>query len=225
MTGLSDLRNPGTRTWEQASAAFDYAAPPTYNIAADCLSAPPERVALVVLERDGDAVGRALDVAYARVGLEGELRAERAERRLAHDRIGDGAEASSAAEDAHAHAEAVQCLAELEADDARSEHRDGLGERFPREDVVVDDDSIPNGIEHRRNHGRRSGRDDDGPGLEPEIRDRVFEPGASSSGSTGLGLGIARRVASSLGGEVQIDDRSEVGVTTGAAFVVSLPRR
>ena len=64
---------------------------------------------------------------------------------------------------------------------------------------------------------------DDGPGLDPEIRDSVFEPGTSSSGSTGLGLGIARRVASSLGGEVQID--AEVGVTTGAAFVVSLPRR
>jgi len=66
---------------------------------------------------------------------------------------------------------------------------------------------------------------DDGPGLDPEIRDSVFEPGASSSGSTGLGLGIARRVASSLGGEVQIDDSAEGALTTGAAFVVSLPRR
>jgi acetyl-CoA synthetase len=51
VTGLSDLRDPGTRTWEQASAAFEYVPPPTYNIAADCLSAPRDRVALVVLER------------------------------------------------------------------------------------------------------------------------------------------------------------------------------
>jgi signal transduction histidine kinase len=66
---------------------------------------------------------------------------------------------------------------------------------------------------------------DDGPGLDPSIRDRVFEPGASSSGSTGLGLGIARRVAGSLGGEVQIDDVADGRMTTGAAFVVRLPRR
>jgi len=63
---------------------------------------------------------------------------------------------------------------------------------------------------------------DDGPGLEDSIRDDVFEPGTSTSGSTGLGLGIARRVAHSLGGEVQLDNTAEVG---GAAFVVSLPRR
>ena len=65
---------------------------------------------------------------------------------------------------------------------------------------------------------------DDGPGLDPAIRDRVFEPGASSSGSTGLGLGIARRVASSLGGEVHVDDAAS-NATRGAAFVLSLPRR
>jgi signal transduction histidine kinase len=63
---------------------------------------------------------------------------------------------------------------------------------------------------------------DDGPGIPDDIRDDVFEPGASTSGSTGLGLGIARRVAHSLGGEVQVDGAAR---DRGAAFVVSLPRR
>ncbi len=43
------------------------------------------------------------------------------------------------AEDAHAHAEAVQRLAQLQPDDPRPEHGDGGGQVLPREDVVVDD--------------------------------------------------------------------------------------
>jgi len=71
---------------------------------------------------------------------------------------------------------------------------------------------------------------DDGPGLAPEVQGRAFEPGTSGSGGTGLGLGIARRVARSLGGEVQIAG-PDAGVTdsvdggAGAVFVLSLPRR
>lgn len=52
MIRLSDLSHPATTSWEQAQAAFRYQAPATYNIAADCLGAPGDRVALVVLERD-----------------------------------------------------------------------------------------------------------------------------------------------------------------------------
>ncbi|MDR7254784.1 signal transduction histidine kinase [Nocardioides sp. BE266] len=62
---------------------------------------------------------------------------------------------------------------------------------------------------------------DDGDGVDPALRERLFEPGASSrGGGAGLGLGIARRVARSLGGEVELD-RSDAGGTT---FRVSLPR-
>jgi two-component system OmpR family sensor kinase len=60
---------------------------------------------------------------------------------------------------------------------------------------------------------------DDGPGLDHEVRDTLFDVGASSRGSTGLGLGIAQRVARSMGGSVRVVD-AEVGAT----FVVTLPR-
>jgi signal transduction histidine kinase len=63
---------------------------------------------------------------------------------------------------------------------------------------------------------------DDGPGLAQAVVGKVFEPGTSASGSTGLGLGIARRVARSLGGEVQVADSV---VDDGATFVLALPRR
>lgn len=73
---------------------------------------------------------------------------------------------------------------------------------------------------------------DDGPGLAPDVQGDVFEPGASASGSTGLGLAIARRVARSLGGEVQVvapaadgPDSVDGADDAGAVFVLSLPRR
>lgn len=62
---------------------------------------------------------------------------------------------------------------------------------------------------------------DDGPGVAPEVRDSLFEPGVShDSGGAGLGLGIARRIARSLGGEITLGE--DPG---GASFVVRLPRR
>jgi signal transduction histidine kinase len=66
---------------------------------------------------------------------------------------------------------------------------------------------------------------DDGPGIEPARRDRLFDPGVSHrDGGAGLGLGISRRVARSLGGDVTLEDPPPNGLP-GARFVVSLPRR
>lgn len=56
---------------------------------------------------------------------------------------------------------------------------------------------------------------DDGPGVDPGVVDRIFDPGISAAGSTGLGLGISRRVAQSLGGDVTLAD---------GEFVLRLPR-
>jgi signal transduction histidine kinase len=60
---------------------------------------------------------------------------------------------------------------------------------------------------------------DDGAGVDPDLREALFAPGMSGSGGTGLGLGIARRVARSLGGEIELKDSGE-----GATFALVLPR-
>ncbi len=63
---------------------------------------------------------------------------------------------------------------------------------------------------------------DDGAGVDPQVLDRLFTPGATGSGGgTGLGLGIARRVARSLGGDVLLEDAPP---GSGATFVLRLPR-
>ena len=63
---------------------------------------------------------------------------------------------------------------------------------------------------------------DDGPGVAPELRERVFERfvrGAGDRGSSsGLGLSIVRAVAESHGGSVVLEDADP-----GARFVVRLP--
>jgi acetyl-CoA synthetase len=48
--GLADLARPETTTWAQARDAFRDPGPQSYNIAADCLRAPGERLALVVYD-------------------------------------------------------------------------------------------------------------------------------------------------------------------------------
>jgi two-component system, OmpR family, sensor kinase len=63
---------------------------------------------------------------------------------------------------------------------------------------------------------------DNGPGVAPELRDRIFERfvrGAGDRGSSsGLGLSIVRAVAESHGGSVVLEDANP-----GARFIVRLP--
>lgn len=62
---------------------------------------------------------------------------------------------------------------------------------------------------------------DDGAGVADAVRETVFDPGVThGTAGAGLGLGIARRVARSFGGEITLAARGR-----GAVFVVSLPRR
>jgi len=64
---------------------------------------------------------------------------------------------------------------------------------------------------------------DDGPGVPPELGERIFERFVRGSGdrgsSSGLGLSIVRAVAESHGGSVSFEDADP-----GARFVVRLPR-
>jgi two-component system, OmpR family, sensor kinase len=63
---------------------------------------------------------------------------------------------------------------------------------------------------------------DDGPGVPPELHDRIFERFVRGSGdrgsSSGLGLSIVRAVAEGHGGTVAVED-----ARPGARFVVHLP--
>jgi two-component system, OmpR family, sensor kinase len=64
---------------------------------------------------------------------------------------------------------------------------------------------------------------DDGPGVSPALRERIFERFVRGSGdrgsSSGLGLSIVRAVAQGHGGSVDLED-----ARPGARFVVRLPR-
>jgi signal transduction histidine kinase len=67
---------------------------------------------------------------------------------------------------------------------------------------------------------------DRGPGVPPDLRERIFEPfyrlpGASErDGGVGLGLALVKSIAQRLGGSVRCEDRPG----GGACFVVELPR-
>jgi signal transduction histidine kinase len=68
--------------------------------------------------------------------------------------------------------------------------------------------------------------EDDGPGVSPDERQSIFEPGvrgtagraANGSGGAGLGLALARRLARSVSGDVDVEPAD-----AGARFTVSLP--
>jgi signal transduction histidine kinase len=63
---------------------------------------------------------------------------------------------------------------------------------------------------------------DDGPGVAPEMRPRLFEPFATTKEpgkGTGLGLAVVRGLVEAVGGSVSLDERAP----KGARFVVDLP--
>ncbi len=75
--------------------------------------------------------------------------------------------------------------------------------------------------------------DDDGPGIPPGQRERIFErfyslrPDGEKFGThSGLGLSISRQIVETHGGRLTADNRSdETGRIQGARFTVTLPQR
>ncbi len=65
---------------------------------------------------------------------------------------------------------------------------------------------------------------DDGPGVDPEDFERVFEPFVSRSkqGGSGLGLAMVQRLAQNRGGATSVQSPVENG--RGATFTISLPK-
>jgi signal transduction histidine kinase len=76
----------------------------------------------------------------------------------------------------------------------------------------------------RRNGAVILAVEDDGPGIAPELREKVFERfyrgTGDRSGSSGLGLSIVRAVAESHRGSVRLEEPLD---GRGARFVVRLP--
>jgi len=68
--------------------------------------------------------------------------------------------------------------------------------------------------------------EDDGPGVSPDERESIFEPGirgraghaTNGAGGAGLGLALARRLARGASGEIAV----EAG-RAGGRFIISLP--
>ena len=82
------------------------------------------------------------------------------------------------------------------------------------------------GARHIRIQGRSSGGtavvevQDDGPGIDPTVRARLFDPFASGrKDGTGLGLAISRRILERHGGALELLDAS----SSGTAFKLRLP--
>ncbi len=70
--------------------------------------------------------------------------------------------------------------------------------------------------------GVRISVSDDGPGISPAVRDRLFEPFATTKDvgkGTGLGLAVCRGLVESAGGVIRLDDEYR----SGARFVLWLP--
>jgi signal transduction histidine kinase len=64
--------------------------------------------------------------------------------------------------------------------------------------------------------------EDEGPGIPPEVAEKIFEPFFSNrGGGTGLGLPIARQIVENHGGRIEVEGRPVKGTT----FRIHLPRR
>jgi signal transduction histidine kinase len=64
--------------------------------------------------------------------------------------------------------------------------------------------------------------EDDGPGMAPDVRERVFEVFYSRrGGGTGLGLPIAKQIVERHGGMIELESAEGEGTT----FRLRLPRR
>jgi len=66
---------------------------------------------------------------------------------------------------------------------------------------------------------------DGGPGVEPDLAKRLFQPFRSGAGGSGFGLGLAicHEISQALGGSIELLNRRQNGRITGLDAIVTLP--
>ena len=79
-------------------------------------------------------------------------------------------------------------------------------------------------IMHANNTARRP-HSDSGPGIEPALAQRLFQPFSAGEGGTGTGLGLAicHEIVQSLGGRIELAPRRQNGRVAGLDAIVTLP--
>jgi two-component system heavy metal sensor histidine kinase CusS len=147
----------------------------------------------------------------------------------AHESVSLSAVTRAAVESTEAEAAAHGVALEITGDQAAVQGHAGDLERLLRNLVENAIRHSPRGgrvriaAQHEANHVHLL-VSDDGPGVPPDVRERIFEPffrlagPRAVHGGAGLGLAIGRSIARAHGGDVWVDDCSR-----GARFVVRLP--
>lgn len=62
---------------------------------------------------------------------------------------------------------------------------------------------------------------DEGPGVDEDVRQRLFQPFSAGKGGTGLGLSICRQIAGAMGASVDLYNRIDAGGVIGVDAVVA----
>ena len=79
-------------------------------------------------------------------------------------------------------------------------------------------------VEHQDGQARLT-VSDSGPGIEPALAQRLFQPFSAGEGGTGSGLGLAicHEIVQSLGGRIELAPRRQNGRVAGLDAIVTLP--
>src|ERR1035437_38151 len=108
-----------------------------------------------------DLVAVTLHGSNLRVGFQRELLFEGRDGVSKYLRVAKRAHAASASKYGNMNSQAMQCLAQLQADDSRADHGHRFGQIVPVEHVVANDETVAQGLERIRVVGPRAGCDDD----------------------------------------------------------------
>jgi two-component system, sensor histidine kinase and response regulator len=103
---------------------------------------------------------------------------------------------------------------------------EAYGEEVPPEKRLL---TITSELVDRKDEGQlvRLKVEDQGRGIDPEVRDQMFEPFISTKHTVGVGMGltVARHAMRNLGGDVTVEDRPGGGMVAVVLHPVEQPRK